>query len=44
VRVVRDSTLWALDGARFLEAVVGHTRSRSTAEAIVASRGVAFSA
>jgi MFS family permease len=44
VRVVEDATLWSLDGAHFLEAVVGHTRSRSTAEAVVASRGVAFSA
>jgi MFS family permease len=44
VRIVEDATLWALDGGRFLEAVVGHTRSSSTADAIVASRGVALSA
>jgi CRP-like cAMP-binding protein len=44
VRVVEDATLWALDGERFLEAVAGHTRSRSTADALVASRGVALSA
>jgi CRP-like cAMP-binding protein len=43
VRVVEDSTLWALDGSHFLDAVSGHSRSRSAADAIVASRGVAFS-
>lgn len=43
VRVVEDSTLWELDGTDFLEAVVGHNRSRSTADALVASRGMAFS-
>jgi MFS family permease len=44
VRVVEDATLWALDGGRFLDAVVGHTRSSSAADAVVASRGVALSA
>jgi MFS family permease len=44
VRVVEDATLWALEGARFLDAVVGHTRSRSAADAVVAARGVALSA
>lgn len=43
VRVVEDATLWALDGSDFLDAVVGHTRSRSAADALVASRGMAFS-
>lgn len=44
VRVVEDAVLWALDGTHFLDAVMGHTRSSSTADAVVASRGVAFSA
>jgi MFS family permease len=43
VRIVEDATLWGLDGEHFLDAVVGHTRSRSAANAVVASRGVAFS-
>jgi MFS family permease len=44
VRAASDATLWALDGAHFLGAVAGHSRSRNTADAVVASRGVAFSA
>jgi MFS family permease len=43
VRIVEDATLWALDGSHFLDAVVGHTRSRSAADSVVASRGMAFS-
>jgi MFS family permease len=44
VRVVADSTFWTLDGEHFLDAVTGHSRSRSSANMLVASRGVAFSA
>jgi MFS family permease len=44
VRVATDSTFWTLDGAHFLDAVAGHSRSRSTADSLVASRGMAFSA
>lgn len=42
VRIAEDSTLWALDGSSFLDAVVGHSRSRSAADTVVASRGIAF--
>jgi MFS family permease len=44
VRVVADSTFWSLDGQHFLDAVTGHSRSRSTADALVASRGIAVGA
>lgn len=44
VRVVANSTFWTLDGEHFLDAVTGHSRSRSTADALVASRGMAFGA
>jgi len=44
VRVVANSTFWSLDGAHFVDAVTGHSRSRSSADALVASRGMAFSA
>jgi MFS family permease len=44
VRVVADSTFWTLDGEHFVDAVVGHTRSRSTADSLLASRGMAYSA
>jgi MFS family permease len=44
VRVVADATFWTLDGEHFLDAVAGHSRSRSSADSLVASRGVAFSA
>jgi hypothetical protein len=43
VRVVADSTFWTLDGEHFLDAVTGHSRSQSSADALVASRGIAFS-
>jgi len=43
VRVVADSTFWSLDGEHFLDAVTGHSRSRSSADALIASRGMAFS-
>ncbi len=44
VRVVADSTFWSLDGEHFLDAVTGHSRSRTSADKLVASRGMAFSA
>jgi MFS family permease len=44
VRVVADSTFWTLDGEHFLDAVSGHSRSRTSADTLVASRGMAFSA
>jgi CRP-like cAMP-binding protein len=44
VRVVADSTFWSLDGEHFLDAVTGHSRSRSSADSLIASRGMAFSA
>jgi MFS family permease len=44
VNVRSEAVFWALDGEHFLEAVTGHTRSRSAAQAVVASRGFAFSA
>jgi MFS family permease len=44
VRVVADSTFWTLDGEHFLDAVTGHSRSRTTADTLVASRGMAFGA
>jgi MFS family permease len=44
VRVVTDSTFWTLDGEHFLDAVTGHSRSRSSADSLVASLGIAFSA
>ena len=44
VRVAADSTFWSLDGEHFLDAVTGHSRSRSTADSLIASRGIAFSA
>jgi MFS family permease len=44
VRVVADATFWTLDGGHFVDAVVGHSRSQSTADSIIASRGMAFSA
>ncbi|HEY2776802.1 MAG TPA: MFS transporter [Gaiellaceae bacterium] len=44
VRVVSDSTFWTLDAEHFLEAVTGHSRSRTAADALVASRGIALSA
>jgi hypothetical protein len=44
VRVTADSTFWTLDGEHFIDAVTGHSRSRSTADSLLASRGVAFSA
>jgi MFS family permease len=44
VRVVAASTFWTLDGEHFLDAVAGHSRSRSSADSLVASRGMAFSA
>jgi len=44
VKVVADATFWSLDGEHFLEAVTGHSRSRSTADSLIASRGIAFSA
>ncbi|MGZ4333076.1 MAG: MFS transporter [Gaiellaceae bacterium] len=43
VRVAADAVLWSLDGAHFLDAVTGHARSRTAADAVVASRGLAFS-
>lgn len=42
VRALTDSTLFALDGPHFLAAVVGHARSRTVADAVLATRGVAF--
>jgi len=44
VRVVADATFWTLDGGHFVDAVVGHSRSQSTADSLIASRGMAFSA
>jgi CRP-like cAMP-binding protein len=44
VRVVSDSTFWTLDAEHFLDAVTGHSRSRTAADALVASRGIALSA
>ena len=44
VRVIADSTFWSLDGEHFLDAVTGHSRSRSSADSLIASRGMAFSA
>jgi MFS family permease len=44
VRVVADSTFWTLDGEHFLDAVSGHSRSQSSADAFVASRGIAIGA
>jgi MFS family permease len=44
VRVVADSTFWTLDGEHFLDAVSGHTRSRTSADTLLASRGMAFGA
>lgn len=44
VRVVADSTFWALDGQHFVEAVTGHSHSRATADTVLAARGMAFSA
>ena len=41
VRIVEDSTLWALDGDHFLDAVAVHTRSSSAADAVLASRDAA---
>ena len=43
VRASTDATMWSLDGTHFVDAVVGHARSRISADAVVASRGVAFS-
>jgi MFS family permease len=43
VRARADATLWALDGAHFVPLVTGHARSRSSADAVVAARGVALS-
>jgi hypothetical protein len=42
VRIVEDATLWSLDGSAFLDAVTGHARSRTSADSVVASRGLAF--
>jgi MFS transporter/cyclic nucleotide-binding protein len=44
VRVVADATLWALDGRHFLDAVAGHARSSSAADAVLASRNAAATA
>jgi CRP-like cAMP-binding protein len=44
VRVTADSVFWTLDAEHFVDAVTGHSRSRSTADSLLASRGVAFSA
>jgi len=44
VRVVADSTFWTLDGEHFVDTVVGHSRSRTSADSLLASRGMAFSA
>jgi MFS family permease len=44
VRVVADSTFWSLDGEHFLDAVTGHSGSRSSADTLVASRGIGLSA
>jgi len=44
VRVVADSTFWTLDGEHFLDAVSGHSRSRTSADTLVASRGIGLSA
>jgi MFS family permease len=44
VRVVEDATFWTLDGEQFVDAVTGHSRSRTSADSLIASRGVAFSA
>jgi MFS family permease len=44
VRVVADSTFWTLDGEHFVDTVTGHSRSRTTADSLLASRGMAFSA
>jgi MFS family permease len=42
VRAPAASTLWALDGPHFLAVVAGHARSRTAADAVLATRGVAF--
>jgi MFS family permease len=42
VRSSSDATLWALDADAFVSAVNGHGRSRSAAEAVMASRGAVF--
>ena len=42
VRAASAVTLWALDAEHFLPLVTGHTRSRTSADAVVASRGVAY--
>jgi MFS family permease len=44
VRVVADSTFWTLDGEHFLDAVTGHSRSRTSADTLVAARGIGLSA
>lgn len=44
VRVSDDATFWTLDGEHFVDAVTGHNRSRTSADSLIASRGVAFSA
>jgi MFS family permease len=44
VRVVEDATFWTLAGEHFVDAVTGHNRSRTSADSLIASRGVAFSA
>jgi MFS family permease len=42
VRAVTLATLWALDGEQFVPLVTGHSRSSSSADDVIASRGVAF--
>jgi hypothetical protein len=42
VRAGSAATLWALEGDRFVPLVTGHAGSRSSADAVVASRGIAF--
>jgi hypothetical protein len=42
VRTGTAATLWTLDGEAFVAAVSGHERSRSGADAVVASRGVVY--
>jgi len=44
VRVTADSVFWTLDAEHFLDAVAGHSRSRATADTLLASRGMAFGA
>ena len=44
VSIVADATFWTLDGEHFVDAVTGHSRSRATADTLLASRGIAFSA